>query len=296
MPGPFPGMDPYLEDPTGWPEVHNALADAIWAVLNRTLPDPYYARKDRRVVLADPPLPAGGIRVPDAGVHHRRPASPSGGTALLPGLRTEVTPTVLISEPDPPIELELVEVRDGEGADRLVTAVEIVSPDVKTGGADRRSYTRKQRQYARRGVSLVEIDLLRRGRRSPPALRVQALLERVGRRADYLVFVRRVRGRDAAETVAQPVSLSESLPVAPVPLRPGDGECPLDLQYAFNDLYDRGPFRKAVRYDRPPTPPLPPEYYAWAAERVAAWREGREPTVAPPGGGGEPDHGAGDEP
>lgn len=23
MPSPFPGMDPYLEDPQEWPEVHN---------------------------------------------------------------------------------------------------------------------------------------------------------------------------------------------------------------------------------------------------------------------------------
>ena len=292
MPGPFPGMDPYLGRPAGWPEVHNALADAIWAVLNQTLPDPYYARKDRRVMLADPPtVGTGGIRVPDSGVYASgdvgigSPAAPGepGGVAVLPEVRRAVSPTILVGVAGPPVELDSVEVRDGEGEDRLVSAVEIISPNVKVGGADRTAYVRKQREYARRGVSLIEIDLQRRGRRSPPALRAAALLERAGRRVDYLVLVRRGAGDFAGQTVAQPIVLSDILPVAPVPLRPEDGDAPLDLQYAFDDLYRRGPFRRAVRYEAPPVPPLPVDYRDWAADRVAAWREGRESRVAPPG-------------
>ena len=290
MPGPFPGMDPYLEAPAGWPEVHNALADAIWAVLNRTLPEPYYARKDRRVVLGDgPPVSPGesGIGVPDAGVHRREPAA-GGGVATLAGLRRTVTPVVPVAAAGEPVELEFVEVRTGDHRDGLVTAVEILSPNVKRRGDDRAAYTRKLRGYARRGVSLIEVDLLRRGRRSPLGLRARALLDRAGRAFHYLILVRRAAGPDSGRADAQPVRLPEALPVAPVPLRPGDADAPLDLQFAFNDLYDRGPFRRAVHYDAPPNPPLPQVYHAWAADRVAAWREGREPTVPPPVGDAPP--------
>ena len=47
----------------------------------------------------------------------------------------------------------------------------------------------------------------------------------------------------------------------------------LDLQYAFDRLYDEGPYRRAVDYARPPDPPLLGEEAAWAEE--VAPRAGR---------------------
>jgi hypothetical protein len=38
MPGPFPGMDPYLEDPLRFPSVHQALITSIVWHLNARLP------------------------------------------------------------------------------------------------------------------------------------------------------------------------------------------------------------------------------------------------------------------
>jgi hypothetical protein len=35
MPSPFPGMDPYLEDPHRWPGVHVLLIAAYAELLNR---------------------------------------------------------------------------------------------------------------------------------------------------------------------------------------------------------------------------------------------------------------------
>ena len=37
MPSPFPGMDPYIEDPELWPDFHNDLASEIRAELNKTI-------------------------------------------------------------------------------------------------------------------------------------------------------------------------------------------------------------------------------------------------------------------
>jgi hypothetical protein len=51
MPSPFPGMDPYLESPTLWPDVHHELISGIRAALIGTLRPRYVARvelRDRR--------------------------------------------------------------------------------------------------------------------------------------------------------------------------------------------------------------------------------------------------------
>src|SRR2546427_13207721 len=59
MPSPFPGMDPYLEAPDIWPDVHNTLAGVIRVLVNAQLPPPYYARLEMRqeVGIVDAPRP-----------------------------------------------------------------------------------------------------------------------------------------------------------------------------------------------------------------------------------------------
>jgi hypothetical protein len=42
MPSPFPGMNPYLEDPDIWPDFHTTLFVEIRAELNRRLPAGYF--------------------------------------------------------------------------------------------------------------------------------------------------------------------------------------------------------------------------------------------------------------
>ena len=56
MASPFPGMDPYLEDPEIWPGFHATLAVELQRRLNRQLNDQYYA--DVEILLVRPaPLP-----------------------------------------------------------------------------------------------------------------------------------------------------------------------------------------------------------------------------------------------
>ena len=54
MPSPFPGMDPYLEDPFFWPDFHFAMIAAMRAQLNASLPDRYVAAADRNVWIHEP--------------------------------------------------------------------------------------------------------------------------------------------------------------------------------------------------------------------------------------------------
>ena len=48
MPGPFPGMDPYLESADIWQGTQNALITLMRGALNAVLPAPYVARSEVR--------------------------------------------------------------------------------------------------------------------------------------------------------------------------------------------------------------------------------------------------------
>src|SRR5438876_5272812 len=49
MPSPFPGMDPFLEHPEVFPDVHDRLITRMSESLNARLPEPYYAKLGRRL-------------------------------------------------------------------------------------------------------------------------------------------------------------------------------------------------------------------------------------------------------
>jgi len=51
MSSPFPGMDPYLEDPDIWVGFHHSFADETKAQLNALLSPHYYADVEVRTVL-----------------------------------------------------------------------------------------------------------------------------------------------------------------------------------------------------------------------------------------------------
>lgn len=274
MPSPFPGMDPYLEAPDIWPDFHNALAGEVRALLNQTLPTPYYARLEMRpeVGIVD----EGGYRrriVPDVSVV-RRPRSPAdgGGVAELDAPRTALSSkwievTVLAE----PIRHDFVEIRDPTRGHQLITLIEIVSPSNKRRGQDRQAYLKKQHEVLESDANLIELDLLRDGERLLENLDLKAHVEGLQPAPDYLVLVNRAWRRiDASRAYhIYPVLLTDQLPVIPVPLRQGQEEIPLDLQYVVSRAYDSGPYRRgAIDYEHPPQPPLPAELSEWAEERL----------------------------
>ena len=56
MPGPFPGMDPYLESPALWRGVPQGLITFLNQTLNDRLPNGFSADRGERVYLAGPEL------------------------------------------------------------------------------------------------------------------------------------------------------------------------------------------------------------------------------------------------
>jgi hypothetical protein len=273
MASPFPGMDPYLEAPDIWPDFHDRFATHLTDVLNETLPSRYYARLEMRREVGIAEEEGGRRIVPDvAVVRHPRPQPADGGVAVLESPRATLSPFVEVMIADESLRHAYVEIRDPSRGHHLVTLIEIVSPNCKRAGADREAYFRKQREVLDSDATLIEIDLLRAGQR--PLADAQIAVGVLGIRPtpDYLVQVNRAWKRSRPGTVQVfPAILTQTLPVFPVPLREGQDEVPLDLQFVFNRAYDRGPYRRgAVDYSQPPRPPLPDGLVEWGRDRVRA--------------------------
>ncbi len=277
MPSPLPGMDPYLEAPHIWPDLHNALAGEIRSELNQTLPRPYYARLEMRPELGIVEDENSKQRIiPDITVvrlPHQRTAP--GGVAVIDHPRRDISSSVEFIMQNEPIRHYFVEIRDSSQGHKLVTLIEILSPSNKRRGPDREAYRAKQREVLESDAHLIEIDLLRSGDRVLPDFNLTALIDQLDQPADYLVLVNRAwrRGGGLAYQVF-PFGPRGWLPCIPVPLKQDEPEVPLDLQFVFNRAYDGGPYRRgAVDYDRPPEPPLSGDDVGWAEDLVAGRAE-----------------------
>jgi len=285
MPSPFPGMDPYLESPGIWAGLHNALALEIRGELNRMLPAPYYADVEERAELGIIDDPDARQRIiPDIVVvkHPLAPPRVEGvGVTVATRARREISPNVELEVFNEPIRHLFVEIRDPTRGHKLVTLIEIVSPSNKRPGRDRKAYARKQREVIESDASLIELDLLRAGRRVLTDLGLAAMIEHLKPKPTYVVLVNRAWRRGAGMITCQvfPIGLREPLPCIAVPLKQGEDEIPLDLQYVFDRAYDTGPYRRgAVDYAGPvPAPALDEQDAAWASELTRPWREARPP-------------------
>ncbi len=261
MPSPFPGMDPYLEGEM-WQEFHETLAGAIRAQLLPLLAPKYVALLAKRYVLDRPALgifdlPAERIVYPD--VHVVAPpgapaAARAGGGAAM------AEPVVELPSPVPEeVPLLGVEIRD-VAQRRLVTVIEILSP-VNKHGEGAREYAERRMELLQTNTHLLEIDLLRQGRR------IQLLGEPPP--APYYAYLSRVQRRPRTQVWA--ISLREPLPRLPAPLLPPDPDVPLDLQAAVRACFDLVGYERLLDYMAPPpSPDLSDDDAAWVVEALRA--------------------------
>jgi len=253
MPSPFPGMDPYLEDPNLWPDFHLTFLIALRAALNSVLPAPYVARADRHVWVDDPESELRLLGRPDMYVADPLDARTGVGAA------TELAAPVTALLPFPARKgqpfLKILDTRQH----RVVTAIELLSPSNKRPGRDRDAYLNKRADYLASQVNLVEMDLLRSGVRAPVSGPLPP--------ADYYIMVS--RASDFPKAGVWPLSVRDHLPPAPIPLNPGE-ECPLlQLRPSLDRAYDEAGYAQEIDYDQPPAPPLNPADAAWASELLA---------------------------
>lgn len=260
MPSPFPGMDPYIEASREWPDFHSDLAGVIRANLNTTLQANYYATAVTYTaydVIEIAQRDAYSI-APDVSVWRTNPSR------LAPGAVAVIDPPMAQSQIPLEVEVRLanVEIRQ-TGTNKLVTAIEILSPVNKRSGLQREKYLRKRQELFRSEVHVMEIDLLRGGKRSP--------LEILPPVAPYYVTLGRANNRPCIDV--WPIQLADRLPRLPVPLLSPDPDVVLDLGAIVREVYERGAYAKRIDYARPvPPPELSPEQQAWVAQLLAQSR------------------------
>lgn len=76
MPSPFPGMEPYLENPELWSEVHSRLIVAIADAISPAVRPKYRVAIEKRMYLIDA-LEGRSLEIPDLAVISKQPQSNS---------------------------------------------------------------------------------------------------------------------------------------------------------------------------------------------------------------------------
>jgi hypothetical protein len=232
-------MDPYLEHPGLWEDVHTRLIVAIADDLGPQVRPHYRVAVERRTYLA--------VLTPD---EYELVGKPDVLIASQPDSRSQ-TPAVtmtstgvmpLVGElpmPDEVVEhyLEVRDVITGE----VITTIELLSPTNKLSREGRNQYERKRLKVLDSATHLIEIDLLRAGEPFP------VRFPNVPQQTMYRIVVSRSQDRPRADVYL--FDLRTPLPTIPVPLRPNQPEPSLLLNQLLHDLYDRAGYDQVINYE-----------------------------------------------
>jgi hypothetical protein len=255
MPSPFPGMDPFIEGHI-WRDFHVSIIIAIRDLLVPVIRPRYFVRTEERVYL-DYDMDDGRSRhiIPDLLIGEPRTQTAYSGAGG--GVSTITVQPVNITLPMPEeVKQRYLVIRDS-ASQRIVTVIEVLSPaNKRAGGADRALYLAKRDEVLMGGANLVELDLLRGGRRLPSQEPLPP--------ADFYAIVCRASERPRAS--AFPWTLRQPLPTIPIPLADGDPDVPLALQAALTTLYDRAGYDYSLNYSGDVDPPLPDADLTWCQD------------------------------
>ncbi len=249
---PFPGMDPYLENPALWPGLHALLISSVAMALGPQVAPRYYVAVEQRtyIVAAEPPTFIGR---PDIAVIGLPPAPSQLPTGAAAAAAPERPVTIELPLPDP-VRERYLEIRDVV-THEVITVLEILSPTNKQPGPGRRQYERKRRQVLHTPTNLVEIDPLRAWDPMPMGT-IPA--------SHYRILVS--RGWERPQAHLYPFNLNEPIPEVPIPLRPDDEEPTLALGELLTQVYERMRYDLRIDYTQEPVPPLDPALAAWSHE------------------------------
>jgi hypothetical protein len=230
---PFPGMDPFIEARGLWADFHHRLVTQIGDAIAPILPPRYVARFGHRTYidhLSDDAEEESGTHFePDVSVVRQGAAplaAPNGGQAA-----SEPDSVIMHSAP-PEVEVKEVylDIFDLDADRKLVTSVEVLSPANKRfHGTGWKQYQRKRDLLLLGRANLVEIDLLRGGRRRP--------MREPWPDSPYYVLISRKWEVPACHV--HPAFITQPLPFLRVPLERGETELEVSLQSCVEAIYDR---------------------------------------------------------
>ncbi|MBI3464800.1 MAG: DUF4058 family protein [Planctomycetes bacterium] len=261
MPSPFPGMDPFLEDPEVFPDLHDSFIVFLRETIQRQLPIPYYAALGQRLWVEV------ARREIEPDVHIRRGRGATEGAVAV--AEPSTGRKVIIEVPHDERKESFIEIRRKGTPNQLVATIEILSLSNKTPGQHGRGlYLRKQQEVLGSDIHLVEVDLLRAGVHTTavPLQDVQARCQPY----HYHVCVHRFDRFE--EYVVYPVELRERLPEIEIPLLPDDPAILVNLQAVFERVYDAAAYQRDLDYTSDPVPPLGPEETTWMRKVLSASR------------------------
>lgn len=251
MPSPFPGMNPYLEEPALWAGIHHWLITEIARSLNPLVNPNYFVAIEERVyeTIDDSPVLIG---VPDNSIaHSARVSSESPVAVLEPQVAIQADRQSLSQSASQPLSVTVplrTTVREGYleirrfGSEAVVTVIEVLSPKNKRSREGRAQYENKRAQILGSRTHLVEIDLLRQGEPMPLVGSVE--------RSHYRILVSRSDRRPQADLYI--FNLSDPIPQLPIPLEGDDPTPILDLKHMLETIYDQGSYTLRLNYQQLP--------------------------------------------
>ena len=243
MKSPFPGMNPFLEGNL-WSDVYNNLIIKIQWMLNPFLRPKYVARVERYVVEDDNPKSELGIMYPDVEVLRERSVPKERELELVYKGTMQATPATLSLAVAAPIKVNIpfLKIID-TSTNQLITAIEILSP-VNKRPPGLNPFLKKRLNLYRAGVHFLEIDLLRRGKRT--------VLHNSLKDMDYLVVL--TRAYQSYRDIWK-IDLRSRLPIIPIPLAEEDKDVLLDLQQALDEVFVGASYDIGMDYTKTPSPP-----------------------------------------
>ena len=249
MPSPFPGMNPYLENPDLWPEVHYRLITAIAIAIAPPLRPKYRVAIEKRTYFSEGDQSVE-VGIPDVSVVSQASSRSTSSVATLPESSDCITVTLPVPQEIREGFLEIREVATG----RVVTVIELLSPTNKRSGKGRDAYEDKRRDVLSSPTHLVEIDLLRGGKP----------MQTIGQtpQTDYRILIGRREQRPHAQLYA--FSVRQVIPKFALPLEREDPEPFVDLRTLLDEIYDQAGFDLVIDYTLDPIPPLRTSDKAWA--------------------------------
>lgn len=256
MGNPFPGMNPWLEQPALWGDVHFRLISALARYLSPLISPRYYVTVGSQAYIATsfvyPPM----VRYSDlAVVRTRYPDTSPTATAQTVAAPRVAEPTV-VEVPVPDLVEEMyLEIRETTTS-QVITVIEVLSPTNKRPGVGRQKYERKRLEILSTLTHLVEIDLLRAGFPMPVVSDILA--------SDYRILIR--RGEQGNQAVLYGFNVRDAIPVFHLPLQAGDSEPAVDLHELLDEVYIEANYDVRIDYQRSPEPPLSEQDTQWARE------------------------------
>lgn len=241
MPSPFPGMDPFVEDQE-WDDFHATFNVYVSDALAGVVEPRYVVRLKRRIYMERGM--GNDVEVRRVAAQRAPDSAPAPVECWLAVPQERRESFIVIRE---------------QQTMETVTIIETLSPANKRTSSDgREQYLAKREEILQSRTNLVELDLLRGGKRLP----VLGMPP-----GDYFAIISRGFRRPRADVYHW--TLRHPLPTIPIPLKKGEPEAPLDLQQVFTTVYDRARYQLSLNYAAIPTMPLNDADAAWMRQLLA---------------------------